>query len=66
VVPDNIAKIQDILRRWSDNEQMDLIITLGNLLCNPTISLKNKNCSCVDLTSNALPIKVELALPHVM
>ncbi|KAK2431297.1 molybdopterin biosynthesis CNX1 protein / molybdenum cofactor biosynthesis enzyme CNX1 (CNX1) [Trifolium repens] len=29
VVPDNIAKIQDILRRWSDNEQMDLIITLG-------------------------------------
>lgn len=29
VVPDNVAKIQDILRRWSDNEQMDLIITLG-------------------------------------
>ncbi|KAG4382259.1 hypothetical protein GLYMA_14G045450v4 [Glycine max] len=29
VVPDNVAKIQDILRRWSDIEQMDLIITLG-------------------------------------
>ncbi|KOM46729.1 hypothetical protein LR48_Vigan07g043300 [Vigna angularis] len=29
VVPDNVAKIQNILRRWSDIEQMDLIITLG-------------------------------------
>nr|KYP71069.1 Molybdopterin biosynthesis protein CNX1 [Cajanus cajan] len=29
VVPDNVAKIQDILRKWSDIEQMDLIITLG-------------------------------------
>ncbi|KAG4962097.1 hypothetical protein JHK86_038965 [Glycine max] len=31
VVPDNVAKIQDILRRWSDIEQMDLIITLALL-----------------------------------
>ncbi|XP_057441545.1 molybdopterin biosynthesis protein CNX1 isoform X2 [Lotus japonicus] len=29
VVPDNVAKIQNILRRWSDIEQMDFIITLG-------------------------------------
>ncbi|KAK7385851.1 hypothetical protein VNO78_31774 [Psophocarpus tetragonolobus] len=29
VVPDDDAKIQDILKRWSDIEQMDLIITLG-------------------------------------
>ncbi|KAK7300349.1 hypothetical protein RJT34_11193 [Clitoria ternatea] len=29
VVLDDVAKIQDILRRWSDIEQMDLILTLG-------------------------------------
>ncbi|KAF7831565.1 molybdopterin biosynthesis protein CNX1 [Senna tora] len=29
VVPDDVTKIQTILRRWSDIEQMDLIITLG-------------------------------------
>ncbi|KAK7276563.1 hypothetical protein RIF29_17706 [Crotalaria pallida] len=29
VVPDDVTKIQDILRRWSDIEQIDLIITLG-------------------------------------
>jgi len=34
VVPDNVAKIQDILRRWSDIEQMDLIITLGTFSFN--------------------------------
>lgn len=38
VVPDNVAKIQDILRRWSDIEQMDLIITLGMFLSNLFIS----------------------------
>ncbi|XP_027330481.1 molybdopterin biosynthesis protein CNX1 [Abrus precatorius] len=27
--PDNVAKIQNILKRWSDDEEMDLIITLG-------------------------------------
>ncbi|KAJ1432162.1 Molybdopterin biosynthesis protein MoeA-like [Sesbania bispinosa] len=29
VVPDDVPKIQNILRRWSDIEQMDLVITLG-------------------------------------
>ncbi|XP_054790933.1 molybdopterin biosynthesis protein CNX1-like isoform X2 [Prosopis cineraria] len=29
VVPDEVAKIQNILRRWSDIELMDLVITLG-------------------------------------
>ncbi|XP_061338167.1 molybdopterin biosynthesis protein CNX1 [Gastrolobium bilobum] len=29
VVPDDVTKIQNILRRWSDIDQMDLIITLG-------------------------------------
>ncbi|KAK7320512.1 hypothetical protein VNO77_30051 [Canavalia gladiata] len=29
VVPDNVEKIQNILRRWSDIEQIDLILTLG-------------------------------------
>ena len=38
VVPDDVAKIQDILRRWSDIEQMDLIITLGMFLSNLFIS----------------------------
>ncbi|KAJ7960384.1 Molybdopterin biosynthesis protein CNX1 [Quillaja saponaria] len=29
VVPDDVGQIQNILRRWSDIEMMDLIITLG-------------------------------------
>ncbi|KAI4308330.1 hypothetical protein L6164_031414 [Bauhinia variegata] len=29
VAPDDVGKIQDVLRRWSDIEEMDLIITLG-------------------------------------
>ncbi|GAB2214818.1 hypothetical protein Droror1_Dr00019182 [Drosera rotundifolia] len=29
VVPDETSKIKDILRRWSDVEKMDLILTLG-------------------------------------
>lgn len=50
VVPDNVAKIQDILRRWSDNEQMDRIITLGKFL-STLVSLKDlKNCRCVELS----------------
>lgn len=51
VVPDDVAKIQDILRRWSDDEQMDLIITLGTFLCNLSVFLKSKTCNCVELTS---------------
>jgi len=35
-----VAKIQDILRRWTDNEHMDLIITLGTFLSNLSVSLK--------------------------
>lgn len=45
VVPDNVAKIQDILRRWSDNEQMDLIITLGIFLSNISFSKRFENLS---------------------
>ncbi|XP_058093596.1 molybdopterin biosynthesis protein CNX1 isoform X2 [Magnolia sinica] len=29
VVPDEVGKIQDILRRWSDIDKVDLILTLG-------------------------------------
>ncbi|KAI9082381.1 hypothetical protein K1719_035804 [Acacia pycnantha] len=29
VVPDEVAQIQNFLRRWSDIEKMDLVITLG-------------------------------------
>ncbi|KAK2641092.1 hypothetical protein Ddye_022855 [Dipteronia dyeriana] len=29
VVPDDVAKIKDVLQRWSDVDQMNLIITLG-------------------------------------
>lgn len=39
VVPDNVVKIQNILRRWSDIEQMDLIITLGAFFFFLTVSL---------------------------
>lgn len=46
-----MAKIQDILRRWSDDEHMDLIITLGTFLCNLSVFLKSKTCSRVELTS---------------
>ncbi|KAB1226856.1 Molybdopterin biosynthesis protein CNX1 [Morella rubra] len=29
VVPDEVTQIQDVLRRWSDIDKMDLILTLG-------------------------------------
>ncbi|XP_062015253.1 molybdopterin biosynthesis protein CNX1-like isoform X2 [Rosa rugosa] len=29
VVPDDVSKIKDVLQRWSDIENMDLILTLG-------------------------------------
>lgn len=29
VVPDDVPKIKDVLRRWSDVDKVDLIITLG-------------------------------------
>ncbi|XP_004291534.1 PREDICTED: molybdopterin biosynthesis protein CNX1 [Fragaria vesca subsp. vesca] len=29
VVPDDVSKIKDVLQRWSDSENMDLILTLG-------------------------------------
>ncbi|KAM7522773.1 hypothetical protein LguiA_012675 [Lonicera macranthoides] len=29
VVPDDVSQIKDILRKWSDVDQMDLILTLG-------------------------------------
>ena len=32
VVPDEVAQIQNVLRRWSDIEKMDLVITLGIVL----------------------------------
>lgn len=53
VVPDNVVKIQNILRRWSDIEQMDLIITLGAFFFSLlSASLKYlKICSSVELTS---------------
>lgn len=38
VVPDEVAKIQNILRRWSDIERMDLIITLGIALLRQSAS----------------------------
>ncbi|KAL2316957.1 hypothetical protein Fmac_030833 [Flemingia macrophylla] len=58
VVPDNVAKIQDILRRWSDIEQMDLIITLGGTGFTPR-----------DLTPEATKPLIEKETPgllHVM
>ena len=39
VAPDDVAKIQDILRRWSDIEHVDLILTLGTFLSNSSVSL---------------------------
>lgn len=46
VAPDNVEKIQHILKTWSDIEKVDLIITLGMFLSNLSASLKNlKNCS---------------------
>ena len=42
VVPDEVAKIQNVLKRWSDIEQMDLVITLGivlTMLINESVSL---------------------------
>lgn len=32
VVPDDVSQIQDALRRWSDIDKMDLILTLGDFL----------------------------------
>ena len=44
VVPDEVGKIQNVLKRWSDIEQMDLVITLGivlTMLINESVSLMN-------------------------
>lgn len=30
VVPDDVEKIKDVIRRWSDVDKMDLILTLGD------------------------------------
>ncbi|XP_074296472.1 molybdopterin biosynthesis protein CNX1-like isoform X2 [Silene latifolia] len=35
VVPDDIPKIKEILRRWSDVDKIDLILTLGGTGCTP-------------------------------
>lgn len=32
VVPDDVSKIKEILRKWSDVDRMDLILTLGEVL----------------------------------
>lgn len=32
VVPDEVSKIQDILRKWCDLDKVDLILTLGTLV----------------------------------
>lgn len=31
VVPDDVTQIKDILRKWSDVDEMDLILTLGKV-----------------------------------
>lgn len=31
VVPDEVQNIKEILQRWSDVEEMDLILTLGEI-----------------------------------
>jgi molybdopterin biosynthesis enzyme MoaB len=31
VVPDDVSKIKDVLKRWSDVDKMDLILTLGKI-----------------------------------
>ncbi|KAG5109564.1 hypothetical protein JHK82_038787 [Glycine max] len=48
VVPDNVAKIQDILRRWSDIEQMDLIITLELIETHSFDLLKFRSLTCLE------------------
>nr|GMC67547.1 molybdopterin biosynthesis protein CNX1 [Ipomoea batatas]GMD04475.1 molybdopterin biosynthesis protein CNX1 [Ipomoea batatas] len=35
VVPDDIQKIRDILQRWCDIDNMDLVLTLGGTGCSP-------------------------------
>ncbi|KAI3913343.1 hypothetical protein MKX01_027936 [Papaver californicum] len=35
VVPDEVTKIQNVLRRWSDIENVSLILTLGGTGCTP-------------------------------
>ncbi|XP_065866320.1 molybdopterin biosynthesis protein CNX1 [Euphorbia lathyris] len=35
VVPDDVSNIKDVLRRWSDIDRMDLILTLGGTGCTP-------------------------------
>lgn len=32
VVPDEVPKIKDVLQRWSDVDQVDLILTLGKVI----------------------------------
>lgn len=31
VVPDEVSKIKDVLQRWSDVDQVDLVLTLGKV-----------------------------------
>lgn len=56
VVPDDVAKIQNILRRWSDIEQMDLIITLGTFLSNLSAKEVQKLYFFVELTPFYFPL----------
>jgi len=31
IVPDDVPKIKDVLKKWSDEDKVDLIVTLGKL-----------------------------------
>ncbi|RYR45797.1 hypothetical protein Ahy_A07g031584 isoform B [Arachis hypogaea] len=52
VAPDDVAKIQEFLKRWSDVEHVDLIITLGTFLHTSVSLLKSNNSSFVELISH--------------
>ncbi|XLR29812.1 hypothetical protein HN51_049683 [Arachis hypogaea] len=52
VAPDDVAKIQEFLKRWSDVEHVDLILTLGTFLHTSVSLLKSNNSSFVELISH--------------
>ncbi|KAI4382195.1 hypothetical protein MLD38_008190 [Melastoma candidum] len=55
VVPDDVEKIKDVIRRWSDVDKMDLILTLGGTGCTPR-----------DVTPEATKLLIEKETPGLL